>query len=73
MVNAAEAARIIECPENHMRFYLDKGIWKFGQVVPKSVTGKKIKKYLVNVRAMCKYFGIPLEEAERRLSKNGST
>lgn len=71
VVNATDAAKIIGCPAKDVRFYMEKKVWNFGQVIPKKVTGKQVKKYLVNVRDMCAYFGIPLEEAERRLTGDG--
>ncbi len=66
VVNAAEAARILEKPECWVRFYSPG--WEFAKVR----RGRKNKVYDISTRKLCKKYDIPLEEAERRLSKNGS-
>lgn len=71
IVNAAEAAGIIGRRASEVRFYLQKGIWTFGRVIPPKATGKQVNTYLINVRDMCKYFGIPLEECRERMGENG--
>lgn len=67
IVNAAEAARILEKPECWVRFYSPE--WEFAKVRK----GRKNKMYDISTRKLCKKYDIPLEEAERRLKKNGST
>lgn len=70
VLNAVEAARVIGCRHQEVRYNLQKGIWKFGKVIYPS--GKKTRnRYIINTREMCHYFQIPLEEAEGRVSKNG--
>lgn len=67
IINAAEAARILNMPECEVRFYAQEWgcvkVWK-----PK---GRKNKRYEFRTRKMCQEFDIPLEEAERRLAGNG--
>lgn len=68
IVNAAEAAKILKIPASHVRFYAPE--WKsFAKV--RQIKGRKCKKYEISTRKMCEEYGIPLEEAERRLAGNG--
>lgn len=67
IVNAAEAARILKMPESYVRFYSPG--WEFAKV--RHVKGRKNKVYDISTRKMCLEYGIPLEEAERRLTGNG--
>lgn len=48
-----------------MRFNLQKGIWKFGEVIPPRITGKKENTYRVHARKMCEYFDIPFQKGEQ--------
>lgn len=56
--NAAEAARIVGCTPQEMRFNLEKGVWKFGRVIYPNATGKKLKKYIILRCDLKKYFGL---------------
>ncbi len=67
IVNAAEAARILDVTESYVRFYAPE--WGFAKV--RHIKGRKNKKYDISTRLMCLEYGIPLEEAERRLAGNG--
>lgn len=67
IINAAEAARILNMPEREVRFYAP----EWGCVKVWKLKGRKNKKYEFRTRKMCREFGIPLEEAERRLAGNG--
>lgn len=67
IVNAAEAARILKMPESYVRFYSPG--WEFAKV--RHVKGRKNKVYDISTMKMCLEYGIPLEEAERRLAGNG--
>lgn len=67
IVNAAEAARILKKPEGYVRFHSPG--WEFAKV--RHVKGRKNKVYDISTRKMCLEYGIPLEEAERRLTGNG--
>ncbi len=72
IVNAAEAARILNMPEAYVRFYAPG--WSFAEVKEPEKRGSKKKtnrKYNIKTRLMCLEYGIPLEEAERRLAGNG--
>lgn len=62
ILNAAEAAKIIGVPTKVVHFNLIKGIWKFGEVIPPKITGKKLNTYQIYARKMCKFFDIPFEE-----------
>ena len=67
IVNAAEAARILNVTESYVRFYAPE--WRFAKV--RHIKGRKNKKHDISTRLMCLEYGIPLEEAERRLAGNG--
>lgn len=72
IINAAEAARILEKPESWVRFYSPG--WNFAEVKEPEKRGNRRKsnrKYDIKTRKMCQEFDIPLEEAERRLAGNG--
>lgn len=69
ILSAPEAARLIGVQVAVMRFNLQKGIWKFGEVIPPKITGKKENTYRVHARKMCEYFGIPFEKEERKEDK----
>lgn len=66
-LNAAEAARVLNMPESWVRFYSPE--WEYAKV--RHIKGRKNKKYDISTRLMCLEYGIPLEEAERRLAGNG--
>lgn len=71
IVNAAEAARILNMPENYVRFYSPG--WEFADVKEPEKRGNKKKsnrKYNIKTRKLCAKFDIPLEVAERRLAGN---
>lgn len=61
ILTAPEAARLLGIEPKVMRFNLEKGIWKFGKVVPPGITGKKSNTYMVYARQMCEFFNIPFE------------
>lgn len=65
IVNAAEAARILNVAESYVRFYASE--WDFAKV--RHIKGRKNKRYDISTRKMCSEFDIPLEEAERRLTQ----
>lgn len=67
ILSAPEAARILGIQPKVIRFNLEKGIWKFGVVIPPKVTGKKENTYHVYARQMCEFFGIPFESEENTL------
>jgi len=62
ILNAAEAARIIGVKPDVVRFNLEKGIWKFGKIIPAKVIGQKMNRYEIHTRKMYQYFNIPLPE-----------
>ena len=62
ILSAPEAAKILGVPVAVMRFNLQKGIWKFGEVIPPKITGKKENTYRVYARRMCEHFSIPFQE-----------
>lgn len=68
IMNAAEAAQVLGCRPAVVRFNLQKGIWKFGQVVSPKDSGKKGNTYIINSREMCRHFGIPFSKEERNES-----
>jgi len=61
ILNATEAAKKIGVQPDLVRFNIEKGIWKFGRIIPPKVTGKKVKRYEIHAREMYKYFGMPFE------------
>lgn len=65
ILSAPEAARFLGVPVAVMRFNLQKGIWKFGEVIPPRITGKKENTYRVHARKMCEYFDIPFQKGEQ--------
>ena len=71
LLSAQEAAAIIGCGSQKVREHLKRGIWKFGEVIPKGKTGNKYNVYLINRRKLLGYLQLTDEEANERLRAAG--
>lgn len=67
LLSARQAAAIIGCGEQKIREHIKRGIWKFGEVIPKERTGNKQNSYLVNRKRLLSWLELTDEEANERL------
>lgn len=63
-ISIAEAAKILGCNQEAIRQHIRKGIWDFGEVIPKKKTGKKRDQFFVYRRKLYRHLGIEREEAD---------
>ena len=56
-MNATEAAKIIGCSPQMVRERIKRGIWKFGEVIPKGRSGNSKDSYLINRKKLMRYLG----------------
>lgn len=57
-ISVPEAAKLLGCNPAAVRKRIRLGIWKFGEVIPKEVTGKKTDTFVVYKRKLYKQLGI---------------
>ena len=67
LLSARQAAAIIGCVEQKVREHIKRGIWKFGEVIPKERTGNQQNSYLINRKRLLSWLELTDEEANERL------
>lgn len=58
IMKVPEAARILGCSEQKVREHIRHGIWKFGECIPASKTGKKTDEFIIIREKFEKYIGL---------------
>ena len=58
LLSAQEAAKIIGCSPQMVRERIKRGIWTFGEVIPKSKSGNAQNSYLINRQKLMRYLCI---------------
>lgn len=53
-----EAAKLLGCNPEAVRRRIRRGIWKFGEVIPKEKTGNEIDSFVIYRRKLYKHLGI---------------
>ena len=53
-----EAAQLLGCSQQAVRERIRRGIWKFGEVIPKEKTGNEIDSFIIYKRKLYKHLGI---------------
>lgn len=69
IINATEAAKVIGCKSQKVRVRMQMGLWPIGKVISKKEKRTVQNTYEVHVRKLSNYFGISLEEIEKRLNE----
>lgn len=59
-------AKILGCGEQAVREHLKRGLWDFGEYIPKGKRGRKTNEYNIPVAKLEAYIGRPLREDEIR-------
>lgn len=55
-----ETAERLGCSPQAVREHIRRGIWKFGEVIPASRTGKKCDRFIIYRRKFNKHVGIEM-------------
>lgn len=53
-----EVAQLLGCSQQAVRERIRRGIWKFGEVIPKEKTGNEIDSFVIYRRKLYKHLGI---------------
>ncbi len=53
-----EAAQMLGCSQQAVRERIRRGIWTFGEVIPKEKTGNEIDSFIIHKRKLYKHLGI---------------
>lgn len=56
-----ETAELLGCSPQAVREHIRQGIWKFGEVIPASRTGKKCDRFMIYTRKLYKHIGMEVE------------
>lgn len=52
-----QAASILGCSQQKLREHIRRGVWKFGECIPKEKTGKSCDEFVIYRKKLLKHIG----------------